>query len=160
MRPRASDGDASFIDAFVIAQKLNDRAWKVYHWNWSSADGWNPNIESIGGALVAPHPVSKVAAVCFTVAGAQYIDVFIVGSDDGFLYYSRRKNRAWSDFAPIGTGEVTIASVDEAILRPSPNTVDVVATGRDGNVYVATSNNSMTGYGQLTRITKLDLGAI
>jgi Domain of unknown function (DUF1906) len=151
------------IDAFAIAMAPNSPDWRVYHWYWSTADGWgispNAHIEAIGGTQNLPHPISKLAAVAYTAQAAQCIDVFAAGASDGFLYFTRWNGTAWSDFARIEGGNVTIASVDSAILR-SPGVVDVVATGRDGNVYVATSTGGMTGYGVLTRIAQLALGAI
>lgn len=153
----------NFVDAFAIAMAPNSSDWRVFHWYWSTADGWgaSPNfhVEAIGGTQKLPHPMSKLAAVAYTRLAAQCIDVFAVCSADGFLYFTRWNGTAWSDFARIGTSQVTLATVDAAILRAA-NVIDVVVTGRDGDIYTATSNGDMTGYGALARISKLALGAI
>jgi hypothetical protein len=149
----------SLVDVFAIAKGPADPDWSLYWWWWNSTDAWGiaPNFHTrrIAGTVVSPHAVGRIAAVS---RSQQFIDVFIVGSADGLLYQTSWDSTTgvWSDFQRVGTNNVLVSSVDGAFSR-APDAVDVVVTGRDGNVYVTWWNSSMAIYHDLVRTTMFDL---
>ncbi len=151
------------VDVFAIAKGPNDASWILYTWWWNKADSWGAappggvfHTQPIVGSTVRPHPVSKLAAVS---RGEQYIDVFVVGHDDGLLYtvHWDQTANAWSDFARVGTNAITVGSVDGAFSR-DPSSLEVMVTGRDGNVYVSSWNTTTSTFSDLARIAQFNLG--
>jgi hypothetical protein len=150
------------VDVFAIAKGTADANWILYTWWWNQADSWGAappggtyHTQPIVGATVRPHPVSKLAAVS---RSQQSIDVFVAGYADGLLYtvHWDQTTNAWSDFSRVGTNAVTVGSVDGAFSR-DPNSLDIVITGRDGNVYVAWWNSTMAAFSDLAPVHSFDL---
>ena len=158
----ATSRGQQLVDVFAIAKGTNDANWILYTWWWNQADSWGVgppvgtyHTQPIVGTAVRPHPVSKVAAVS---RSSQYIDVFVVGYADGFLYtvHWDGTTSTWSDFVRVGRNAIQVGSVDGAFSR-DPNSIDVFVTGRDGNVYVASWNSTTSTFTDLIRITQLDV---
>ena len=149
----------NLVDVFAIAKLPAATDWMLYWWWWNPAESWGtaPNLHTqrIGGAVVLPHPVAKIAAVS---RSQQFIDVFVVGNTDGLLYNTSWDSTTgiWSDLRRVGTNNVLVESVDGAFSRV-PGSVDVLVTGRDGNVYVSSWNSPMANYSDLVRITSFNL---
>lgn len=153
---------SKLMDVFAFGKGPFDTNWIVYRWWWNAAQGWGTappagsyNTQPVQGTTVRPHPVSKIAAVS---RAPQEIDVFVVGHDDGLLYTAvwDGTTGTWTDYTRVGRNVIPIASVDAAVSRAS-GIVDVIATGRDGNVYVATSTSAGGAYNDLTRVAPFNL---
>jgi Domain of unknown function (DUF1906) len=147
------------VDVFAIAKRDGDTDWRLYRWWWRPADQWGAapdyHTRPIGGASVAPQPVSKLAAVSH---GLGHVDVFVVGAADGLLYTTSYDDATgtWTDFRRVGANAVKVGSVDGAYSRAA-GAIDVVVTGRDGNVYVSSRDGTKPAYTDLTRVTPFDL---
>ena len=81
--------ETDLIDVFAVAKGPSDATWALYTWFWRPADQWGAagayHTQKIPGTLVSPHPVCRVRAAS---RSPQFIDVFIVGFDDGLLYHA------------------------------------------------------------------------
>lgn len=150
------------LDVFVIGKQSMDTDWLLYDTWWRPISGWwdpllGHHTQPIGGSMVKPHPMGGIAALTRT---PEFIDVFVLGKEDRLLYntwWGVQPNR-WSDFRQIGgipyTPNGRLASVDAAIAR-SGNSVDVVVTGMDGNVYVTSWTAGQADYSQFRRLEHL-----
>ncbi len=153
--------DTDLLNVFAVAKGPSDTTWTLYTWRWDPTGQWGVSgayhTNTIPGSVVSPHPVCKVRAVSRT---PQFIDVFVVGFDDGLLYnaFWDASTNVWSDFRQVGTGSkpVLVQTIDAAIARDA-NNVDVVVTGRDGNVYISSWNATMAAWPALTLISALSV---
>ena len=62
----------------------------------------------------------------------------------------------WGAFQLVGTNKVTVGSVDGAFCRDA-NSVEVIVTGRDGNVYVSSLDSASGTYSDLAAIAAFNL---
>ncbi len=147
------------IDVLFMGRADTTTAWLLHDFFWDGAT-WRV-ISNVGNRVpaVALDPMSPIA-VCRVDANT--LDAFAVGLDDGALYWTQFTvaANAWSGLTLIGLGGpagVRLASIDAAVSA-MPSDRQVVATGRDGNVY-ATRWDSVAGAftAPLGRITPLDV---
>jgi hypothetical protein len=161
-RIAATSRNSDNLDVFVIGKRPTDVDWLLYDTWWRPIEGWwdpvlGHHTQPIGGLTVKPHPMGGIAALTRT---PEFIEVFVLGKDDRLLYntwWGVQQNR-WTDFRQIGgipyTPNGRLASVDAAIARSS-NSVDVVVTGMDGNVYVTSWQAGQADYSQFRRLEHL-----
>jgi len=150
---------SQLVDVFAIGKRPADTNWTLYNWSWNATNSWGDsgsyNLQGLGAGWQGPHPVSKVEVAS---RSAQSIDVFVVGATDGLLYTATWNGAAstWGAFQLVGTNKVTVGSVDGAFCRDA-NSVEVIVTGRDGNVYVSSLDSASGTYSDLAAIAAFNL---
>jgi hypothetical protein len=146
-RPAVVSRALDHLDVFVVGHYAGqDQQWQVYTLFWSQSDGWSHivagktvyHVQPLFDGQFRPHPAAGLAAVS---CDATPLEVFAVSLEDGQLYRAAWNGKAWSSWAlvtapPYRTagGPGRIASI-EAIVRRGGDDLEIVVTGRDGNLY-------------------------
>jgi hypothetical protein len=149
--------DADRVDVLFVGRQDGTTEWRLHDVFWTNPGGWGapPHAQVAGGATVDLEPLAGIAACN---RDADHVDAFVVG-ENGALFTTAltRATGAWSALRQIGGAPASrLASVDAA-CHHGPNDVQVVVTGRDGNVYATRWNAGTADYGPLERVGPLDL---
>jgi hypothetical protein len=125
------------IDLLFMGRADGTIPWLLYDFVWNGAN-WAV-LSDVGNPGGVPRiDLDPLAPIAVCRVDANTIDAFAVGMD-GALYWTQftTASNAWSALTRIGLGGapgIRLASVDGASCS-GPNDRQVVATGRDGNVY-------------------------
>ena len=147
------------IVAVFVARSAVDPVWRLYETRWWQAGNWTGLFGGqggpIGGVQIRPQPVSRLGAVS---RRPEFIDLFVIGADDGFLYKTVYvQGGVWTPFVRIGgIPPIPLANVELALSR-NPDAVDVFCSGTDGNLYVTTWRAGLPDFTGLTRVPAFDV---
>jgi hypothetical protein len=129
---------------------LPQNPWRLYDLAWTAAGGWAAAVVA-GGTAVGLDPLITIGAHSRRPG---QIDVYASGLDNR-LYTTGFTNGTWSVLGEVLRPAPAIASID-GVVSTGQDDVEIVVTGRDGNVYATHWDTTAAVYSPLATM-RLDL---